>query len=106
MDCVGSFCLTRYNRKSIGKCDEETYPNLLDFFKIAGTVAVNSSECERSGSVLKRLNAYLRESMGQEHMSGLAFTHINHHKNIDVARVLQIFSKKPRALQFTNICLV
>ena len=31
-------------------------------------------------------------------MSGLAFIHINHDKNIDVTRVLQIFSKKPRAL--------
>ena len=39
-------------------------------------------------------------------MSGLAFIHINYDKNIDVTRVLQIFSKKPRALQFTNICLV
>ena len=49
-----------------------------------GTVAVTLCECERSGSVLKRLNTYLRASMGQERMSGLAFFHINHDKNIDV----------------------
>ena len=71
--------------------------------KIAGTVAVTSCECERSGSVLKRLNTYLRTSMGQGRMSGLELIHINHGNNIDVTRVLQIFSKKPRALQFTNI---
>ena len=33
--------------------------------KIAAAVPVTSSECERSGSVLKRLNTYLRASMGQ-----------------------------------------
>ena len=44
--------------------------------------------------------------MEQERVSGLAFIHINHDKNIDVTRVLQLFSKKQRALQFTNICSV
>ena len=44
--------------------------------------------------------------MGQERMGGLAFIHINYGKNLDVTRILQIFSKKPRALQFTNICSV
>ena len=39
-------------------------------------------------------------------MSGLAFIHISHDKNIDVTRVLQIFLKIPRALQFTSICSV
>ena len=90
--------------KALKKCDDETYPNLSVLLKIADTAAVTSCGCEQSGSVLKRLNTYLRASMGQERMSGLAFIHINHDKNIDVTRVLQIFSKKPRALQFTNIC--
>ena len=92
--------------KALRKCDDETYPNLSVLLKIAGTVAVTSCECERSGSVLKRLNTYQLASVGQERMSGLAFIHISHDKNIDVTRVLQTFSKKPRALQFTIICSV
>ena len=36
--------------------DSEAYPNLSALLKIAGTVAVRSCECKRSGSVLKRLN--------------------------------------------------
>ena len=104
MYCVGSFCLSRYNCKSTKKCDDETYPNLSVLLKIAGTVAVTSCECERSGSVLT--NTYLRASMGQERMSGLPFIHISHDKIIDIIRLLQIFSKKPRTLQFTNICSV
>ena len=58
---------------------------------------------EKSGSVLKRLNTYLRASMGQGQMSGLAFIYINHDKDIDVARVLKTFWEKPSALQFTSI---
>ena len=79
---------------------------LLVPLKIAGTVAVTSCECERSGKALKHLNTYLRASMGQEWMSGLTFIHINHDKDIDITPVLQILSKKPRALQSTNICSV
>ena len=55
--------------KALKKCDDETYPNLSVLSKIAGTAAITSCECERSGSVLKHLNTYLRASMGQERMS-------------------------------------
>ena len=80
------------------------YPNLSVLLKIAGTVPVTSCECERSGSVLKRLNTYLRASMGQERLSGLALMHINYDIDIDIERVIKIFvSKKPRALEFVNI---
>ena len=90
--------------QALKHCDIEMYPNLFVLLQIAGTVAVTSCECERSGSVLKRLNTYLRASMGQERMSGLAFMHINYDVEIDTDHVLSIFSKSPRALEFINIC--
>ena len=49
--------------KALKECDNELYTNLSVLLKVAGTVAVTSCECERSGSVLKRLNTYLRASM-------------------------------------------
>ena len=61
--------------KALKKWDDETYPNLLVLLKIASTVTVTSCKCVRSGC--KRLNTYLRASMEQERMSGLAFIHIN-----------------------------
>ena len=72
--------------------------------KILGTTAVTSCDCERSGSVLKRLNIYLRASMGQNHFSALALVHINLDVDIDANRVLKVFCKRDRALAFTNIC--
>ena len=80
----------------------ESYPNIFVLLKILGTVAVTSCECERSGSVLKRLNAYLRASMGQNRLSALALMHINLDVDIDTKRVLKIFCKRDKALHFTN----
>ena len=64
------------------------------FRKIAATIPVTSCECERSGSVLKRLNIYLRASMGQERLTSLAMIHINYDQKTDEEKVLEVFCKK------------
>ena len=53
--------------QALKECDSDMYPNLSVLLKIAGTFPATSCECERSGSVLKRLNTYLSASVGQEH---------------------------------------
>ena len=53
-------------------CPHDMYPNLHVLLRICGTIPVTSCECERSGSVLKRLHTYLRASMGQTRLSALA----------------------------------
>ena len=90
--------------QALKQCDSDAYPNLSVLLKIAGTVAVTSCECERSGSVLKRLNTYLRASIRQERLNGLALMHISYDVEISVDRVMPVFVKKPRALEFSNIC--
>ena len=86
-------------------CDCDMYPNLHVLPRICATIPVTSCECERSGSVLKRLNTYLRASMGQTRLSALAFLHINYDVNIDIDHVINVFAaKKERALEFVNIC--
>ena len=42
--------------------------------------------------------------MRQEHLSGLPLMHINYDVEISVDRVMSTFVKKPRALDFSNIC--
>ena len=76
------------------------YPNLSVLLKIAGTAAVKSCERKRSGSVLKSLNTYLRASMRQEGLSGTVLMHINYDVEISVDRLMSIFVKKPRALEY------
>ena len=67
----------------------DSHPNIYVLLKILGTIAVTSCECERSGCVLKRLNTYLRASIGQNRLSALALMHINLDVDIDANRVLK-----------------
>ena len=62
--------------------------------KIVATIPVTSCECKRSGSVLKRLNTYLRASMNQERLTSLAMIHISYDQKIDEEKVLEIVCKK------------
>ena len=82
----------------------DSYPNIYALLKIIGTVTVISCECQRSGSVLKRLNTLLGSAMGQNRLSALALEHINLDIEINAKRVLKIFCNRDRALEFINIC--
>ena len=80
----------------------DLYPNIYVLLKTLGTV-VTSCECKRSRNVLKRLNTYLRASMGQNRLSALVLTNVNLDVDIDVKRVLKIFCKRDSALEFAKI---
>ena len=83
----------------------DMYPNLHVLLRTFPTISVTSCECERLGSVLKRLHTYLRASIGQTRLSGLALLQVNYDANIDMDKVIDIFArKKERALEFANIC--
>ena len=51
--------------QALKQYDSDAYKNFPILLKIAGTCAITFCEYERSGSVLKRLNAYLCASMRQ-----------------------------------------
>ena len=55
-----SVCRPYAIAKALKACDFQSFPNIYTLLQIYGTIAVTSCECERSGSVLKRLNTYLR----------------------------------------------
>ena len=53
------------------------YPNLVILMQLLGTVGVASCECVRSISALRRLETYMRTTMGQERINGLALMHVH-----------------------------
>ena len=63
---------------------QEVYPNLWIALRIALTLPVTVASAERSFSKLKLIKTYLRSSIGQERLSGLAVISINR----DVAQKL------------------
>jgi hypothetical protein len=63
-------------------CVQDFYPNISIFLKILATLSVSVATAERSFSTLRRVKSWLRASMAQERLSGLAL--LNIHKTIDL----------------------
>ncbi|XP_041362001.1 uncharacterized protein LOC121377971 [Gigantopelta aegis] len=90
--------------RAIKECDAKLYPNLHVLLQIVCTLPVTSCECEISCSVLRRLNTYMRASMGQERLSSLALLHIHYGHKIDLEQVVNMFaSLHPRKLELQNL---
>ena len=90
--------------KALKMASEAIFPNIHQLLRIICTVPVSSCECERSVSVLRRLKTYLRSTMGQERLSGLALMHINYSMGIDLDEVNNIFARKhPRRMALADI---
>ena len=62
---------------------------MIELFKILRTTSVNVCQCECSFSSLKRIKAYLRNSTGQERLSGLALIYIERDYQIDIDQVVK-----------------
>lgn len=52
--------------------------------RILGTIPVTSCECERAVSSLRRLKTYLRSTMTENRLTGLAMMHIHYQRDIDL----------------------
>ena len=72
-------------------CDPDDFPNLYILLKIAATLPVTSCECERSINTMRRLNNYMRCTMGESRLSSLAIMHIKYDMPIDLDEVVNLF---------------
>ena len=94
--------ITSTLRASVSR--QDAFPNIFAALKILGTIPVTSCECERTISVLRRLKTYLRSSMTQERLNGLAMMSIHRNRPIDVDRVINFFAAKhPRKMVFIDL---
>eukprot|EP00112_Aurelia_sp_Birch-Aquarium-sp1_P013364 Seg2834.3 transcript_id=Seg2834.3/GoldUCD/mRNA.D3Y31 product="52 kDa repressor of the inhibitor of the protein kinase" protein_id=Seg2834.3/GoldUCD/D3Y31 len=84
--------------------DELSYPNIYASLKIMATVPITTCTCERSISVLRRLKTYLRSTMKQERMNGLALLHIHREMNLNIEKLINMFaSQYPRRMEMRDI---
>ena len=67
-------------RESLDEYAPELYPNISILLKIFLTIPVTTATCERSFSALRLLKTYLRSTMGEERLNGLALLAV--HKDI------------------------
>jgi len=55
---------------------ENIYPNLFNLYKVAITLPISSSTCERSFSAMRRIKTWLRTSMLQDRFTQVSILYI------------------------------
>lgn len=75
------------------KCNKDVFGIIHSFLLILATLPVTNSSAERSFSSLRRLKTYLRFTMSENRLCGLALMHIHRQIPIDVEKVIKRFSK-------------
>ena len=78
--------------ESLAVIDQVAFQNLLTTLRILGVIPVTSCECGRSISALRRLKTWLRSTMGEDRLNGLALMHINNDVKVDTDMVVDIFA--------------
>ena len=86
--------------EALDLCDKEVFPNLHILFVILCTLPVTTATAERSFSGMRRLKTYLRSSMNQTRLTGLAHLNINRDFHITSKNVVDKFATRKRKLNF------
>ena len=86
--------------ESLNFCCALIFPSVFTAIKIAACMPVTVVPVERSFSTLKRLKTYLRNTMGEERLNGLALMNVHRSIPLDIDGVLDRMSKKNRRLDF------
>ena len=72
--------------------------------RLLGTVPVTTCECGRSVSSLRRLKTYMRSTMSQDRLNGLALLHTHRHMSLNIEELVDKFaSEQPRRMRLYNI---
>ena len=89
---------------SLKACDPDDFPNLFILLKIAASLPMTSCGCERSISTMRRLNNYMRCTLGESTLSSLAIMHIKYDMPIDLDEVVNLFKGlHPRMMQLKSL---
>ena len=88
---------------AIKEFDPNQFPNIRILLQIASTLPVTSCECKRSASVMRRLHTCTRASMTQERLTFRALLHIHYDKEVNLERVVKLFSKDTRRMQLDSL---
>ena len=74
--------------------DPISFPNMMTAFGIFATIPVTTCTCERSISTLRRLKTYLRSTVSETRMTGLAKLNVHREIELDIDDVIERFARK------------
>ena len=91
-------------KKIIEKGFLNKFPNIAIMLRIFLTMPVSFAEEQRSFSTLKRIKSYLRSTMGQERLNGLATLNINYDiaRKFDYSLIIKEFANVKARKAFLN----
>jgi len=76
------------------------FPNVYKLIKILVTLPVSTCTAERSFPALRRLKTFLRSTMGQNRLNGLALLNIHREISVTPEEVLNQVTKTKKKLDF------
>ncbi|PIK36824.1 putative 52 kDa repressor of the inhibitor of the protein kinase-like [Apostichopus japonicus] len=78
--------------ETLRHANSDLYPNISVALTVLLTMPISSATAERSFSAMRRIKNYMRSTMNEERLSGLALMHIHRDFAIDVDAVLKKFA--------------
>lgn len=72
-------------------CDADVFPSINKILQVCLTLPVSNASAERSFSSLRRLKTWLRSTMTENRLNGLALLHIHKENSINPYEVLEKF---------------
>lgn len=78
------------------ECDQAFFPLINMALKIYGSLPISVATAERSFSTLRQLKTWLRSTMLQERLCGLALMHIHRDIILDANQVIDVFAAKKK----------
>ncbi|GBN42913.1 Nose resistant to fluoxetine protein 6, partial [Araneus ventricosus] len=85
---------------SLKKCDKTFFPNIYILLKLLAVLPSSVATVERGFSSLRRLKTYLRNTISESRLTGLALLSIHRDIKIRDVEVLDKFASVPRNLDF------
>jgi len=73
--------------------DSDLFPGIHTVLKVSATRPSSTASNERCFSAMKRLKTYLRSTMTEDRLTGLAMMHIHNEMYLDVNEVIDQFAK-------------
>jgi hypothetical protein len=77
-----------------------TYPAISQLLRIFATLPVTTATCERSFSAMSYLKTYLRTTMTEQRLNGLAHLFVNRDIDLNYDSAIEAFSVSNRRLEF------
>jgi len=87
--------------ETLKHCDE-FFPIIKTLLHLFATIPVTTASAERNFSSLRRLKNYLRSTMGEDRLNGLAVLNIHKNIPINIDEVINIFSRSSRRIKMED----